>query len=341
MDQKVEMNHLDRLAATIKFKKTDRPPVAGPVFGHAAHLSGLPLHRYLQSGRLLADAQISAHNHYGYDITFAFFDVNVETEAMGAVLHFREHDYPYVQQGAFSPDTDFLSLAVPDLSRAGRIPELLEGVRLLRARFANSVPVAGLVLGPFNLACQLIGMEDTLYLAVDDPKAFTALLDFATEFCIAYGIAQIEAGVHLPIIFDVSASPEIIPAGFFREFELPRLKRVFSRFKAAGAIANWLFITGDIKSILHYFPVIGVDIANFDYCVPPDAVKHSLPHTCVNGNVKPLLFEHGTPEEIDRAARELLTQFSRRKGFILSAGCEIPLRARPDTIQALVKAAAE
>ena len=335
------MNHLERLAATIKFKKTDRPPVAGPVFGHAAHLSGLPLHRYLQSGRLLADAQIRAHKHYGYDITFAFFDVNVETEAMGAVLHFRDHDYPYIKKEALYPDTDFSSLELPDFSRAGRIPELLEGVRLLRAGFADSVPVAGLVLGPFNLACQLIGMENTLYLAVDNPEAFTGLLDFATEFCIAYGIAQIEAGVHLPIVFDVSASPEIIPVAFFREFELPRLKRVFNRFKATGAIANWLFMTGDIKPILHYFPRIGVDIANFDYCVPPDAVKQSLKHTCVNGNIKPLLFEYGTPEDIDRAARELLTEFSRRRGFILSAGCEIPLRARPDTIQALVNAAAE
>lgn len=335
------MNSLERVVAAIRFEETDRIPVIAPVFGHAAHLFGIQLSKYLKSGKLLAETQIKAREYYGYDTVFAFFDVNVETEAMGSVLNDNPFDYSHISQYAFSSTTDFSSLNLPDLSRAGRIPELLQATRMLRNKYGDTVPVTSYLLGPFNLACQLIGMENALYLAVDDSEAFTALLDFSTEFCISYGTALIESGAHLPILFDVAASSEIIPAAFFREFEMPRLKKIFTRFKAAGSIAGGLFITGNIGPILQYFPETGVDIVNFDYCVSPESVKKHLLRTCVNGNIKPLLFEHGTPADIDAAAQALLSAFKDRRGFILSAGCEIPLRANPETIRAMVDSISE
>lgn len=211
----------------------------------------------------------------------------------------------------------------------------------MRQERGDTTMITGCVLGPLNLACQLIGMEKALYLAVDETDAFTELLDFSTDLCIAYGIAQIEAGVHISLVFDVSASTEIIPAAFFREFEVPRLKKIFSHFKAAGAVANWLFVTGNIEPILPYLPEAGVDIANFDYCVSPEIIKQSLPNTCVNGNIKPLLFEHGDPEGIANTSRKLLNAFSARSGFILAAGCEIPIHAKSENIRAMVDAAVQ
>ena len=81
--------------------------------------------------------------------------------------------------------------------------------------------VVGCVLGPFTLTSQLIGLETTLYLAVDDPERFEQLMDFATEVIIRFGQAQIQAGAHLPVVFDPSASPAVIPPVFSESSSFP------------------------------------------------------------------------------------------------------------------------
>jgi uroporphyrinogen decarboxylase len=198
--------------------------------------------------------------------------------------------------------------------------------------------VIGCVLGPLTIALQLFGAEKTLYLAIDQPEQFARLLDFATQVSIDFGTAQIEAGVHLPLVFDPFASPDVIPPMFFREIELPHLRKVFNAFKGAGALTNWLHIAGPATPILPYYPDAGVDIANFDYCVNPLEAQKALPHTCLDGNLKPLSLVDATPDAIAEEASRLVQQFDQRGGFILSTGCEIPLEAKAESIAALVSA---
>jgi uroporphyrinogen decarboxylase len=162
-------------------------------------------------------------------------------------------------------------------------------------------------------------------------------MDFAAETVIQFGLAQLRAGAHLPLVFDPSASPAVIPPSFFREFELPRLQRVFQALSQAGAIANWLHIAGPAAPIMPYYAKAGVHIANFDYTISADVAKSQLPLTCINGNIKSLLFVEGSPADVDIEAVNLLRAFGDRRGFILSSGCEIPLEAKPENVAALVK----
>ena len=104
-------------------------------------------------------------------------------------------------------------------------------------------------------------------MAIDEPERLERLIDYSAEVITRFGLAQIDAGAHLPIVFDPFASPAVVPHQFFREFELPRLKRTFETFRAAGAAATWLHIAGPTQSILPFYEEAGVDIANFDYQV--------------------------------------------------------------------------
>jgi uroporphyrinogen decarboxylase len=164
-------------------------------------------------------------------------------------------------------------------------------------------------------------------------------MDFATDVIIGYGKAQLRAGAHLPVVFDPAASPAVIPAAFFREFELPRLTRVFRALSDEGAAANWLHIAGPVQSILPYYTKAGVHIANFDYCVSVAEARNLLPTTCLDGNIKSLSFVEASPADIEAESRELLSGFGDRGGFILSSGCEIPPESRPENIAAMVQAA--
>jgi uroporphyrinogen decarboxylase len=255
------------------------------------------------------------------------------------VLRYPRDQYPVIERYALSQEADWDGLAIPDPKQAGRMPEMLKALAILRGELGDEVLVVGCILGPFTLATQLLGLERTLYLALDDPPRLAHLLDFATDVLIRFGQAQLQAGAHLPVVFDPAASPAVIPPSFFREFELPRLRRVFQALSEAGATANWLHIAGPAAPILPYYAKAGVDIADFDYMISAGEAMSRLPATCLDGNIKSLLFVEGSPADVETEAANLLRAFRDRGGFILSSGCEIPPEAKPENVAALVKAA--
>jgi uroporphyrinogen decarboxylase len=244
-----------------------------------------------------------------------------------------------VQSHAFTKSTNLDSVSTPDPSTAGRMPEILKALGIMRREVGDEVLVVGCVLGPMTLATQLVGMETALYLAIDDPGSFEKLLDFTTKVIIRFGAAQIEAGAHLPLVFDPSASMAVVPASFFREFELPRLKQIVNAFQAAGAPAGWLHVAGPITSVLPILDQTGANIFNFDYCVDPDEVLGIESRICFDGNIKSLDFEMAEPEDIFNESVRLKSLFALRGGFILSSGCEIPPGSKPENIEAMVAAA--
>lgn len=333
------MNSLERILRTISFQPADRVPVIAQVFGGAATLAGVPLDQYVRDGELIAKCQLSALRHYSYDAVFTVMDVNVETEAVGSVLEYRPNRYPTVARHALSEDEDWTAWTTPRPSKSGRMPEMLKALGILRSELGEEVLIVGCVTGPWTLTTQLLGMERALYLAIDDCARLERLMDLATDIIIDFGVAQIEAGAHLPIVFDPSASPAVVPPQFFRELEFPRLRRVFQVLAEAGAPASWLHIAGPVQSILSYYEPAGVSIANFDYCVNPDDARRRLPKTCLDGNVRPIAFVDSSPADIKSQSKDLLDAFRDRGGFILSSGCEIPPESAPDTISALVSAA--
>lgn len=330
------MNSLDRIKAAINFEATDRVPVIAQVFAHTAVVAGRTIGDYVQNGGVVADCQLKALERYGYDAVFAVMDTNIETEALGSGIVYRPNDYPYVRSHAFSKQTNLDAVAVPNPSTAGRMPEILQALRILRGQLEDRVLVVGCILGPMTLATQLFGIEDTLYLAVDDPEGFERLLDFSVRVAVEFGIAQIESGAHLPIVFDPGASQAVVPAMFFREFLLPRIRKVFAALKTAGALAGWLHIAGPITPILPLLLESGANIINFDYCVEASKVVSTLPTVCCNGNIKPLDFEEAEPGKISHDSRGLIEVFAGRGGFILSSGCEIPPGSKPANVEALV-----
>lgn len=332
------MNSMERTIAAVTFGKPDRVPVMPQVFGHSAVLSGATLEDYIRNGEILAECQLKALKHYNTDAVFAVMDVNVETEALGSVLNFNKNNYATIETFALSNSDDFSSLKLPDPKKDGRMPQMLKALRLMKLELGDTVPIIGCVLGPLTLVIQLLGAEQALFLSIDEPDKFMHLLDFAADVAICFGIAQLEAGAHLPVIFDPSASPAMVPHQFFREFEMPRLTRLFSELKKAGSALNWLHIAGPTESIMPYYKAIGVNIANIDYYVSAQTAIELLPDTCVNGNIASLDFVEAEPGKIDTSSRILLSQFKGHGGFILSSGCEIPPEAKSENIAALVQA---
>ena len=175
------MTSLERILAAVRFERTDRVPVIAQIFGHAASVGGVPLDRYLTDANELARCQMAALERYRSDAVFALLDANVETEALGSRLRFPTDMYPSVERYAIERPSDVAGLHVPNPSKAGRMPVVLEAARMLRRKIGGNVLVVGCTLGPMTLACQLLGAERALFAAVDETEAFERVLDFATD----------------------------------------------------------------------------------------------------------------------------------------------------------------
>jgi len=329
------VNSLERVLAAIRFEATDRTPFVPQLFGLAARTAGVGIDAYVRAGRLIAECQLRQQERLGNDAVFAFSDLGVETEALGSRLKYYEHQYPEVVDYALAPTDDPAILSLPDPTRDGRMPEMLNALGLLRRALGDSVMVAGGVAGPMTLAAQLYGAEKALYLTVDDRPRFEAALDLAVAVAIRFGTAQIAAGAHMVMVLDPMASPAVVPPEFFRELLLPRLQRLMAGLRAAGALATWLNIAGPTAPVLPYYAEIGAGIATFDYYVEPAEAHRLLPHTCLLGNLKSLDFLAPAPDDLVAQARRLIAACADRGGYILSSGCEIPPEAGESNIAAL------
>jgi len=333
-----EPTALERINQTLRFEKTDRPPVIATLFGHTARHCGLSLRDYRANGTTLAECQLATRKAYGHDVVFAIMDLAVEAGALGAELDDPPDAYPAVISPLLSSAREVSRLALPNPERDGRMPEILRACRALRRSVHNDFPVVGGVVGPVTLAAELLGLEAFLFALHDDPEPVERLLDFCTATVMAYGLAQLRAGAHLLITLDPTTSPAVLPPHLFRQFGLPYLRRIFHEFSKNKSMANWLLTTGPVLPILPDLPATGADLVNFDYCVPAAAARSTLPQMPLNGNIAPLNFVSGNPSQISHEVQMLVEVMQPRGGWILSAGCEIPPEAHPENIASMVQA---
>jgi uroporphyrinogen decarboxylase len=111
----------------------------------------------------------------------------------------------------------------------------------------------------------------------DSTDSFERLLDFAVDVAVRFGQAQLEAGAHVCVVFDPSASPAVVPPALFRGMLLPKLRRLLQALKGPNSSVTWLHIAGPVEPILPLYPDCGVDIANIDYRVDPGRARAAVP----------------------------------------------------------------
>jgi len=334
------MNPLERLRSVIRFQEVDRPCVIPELIGVTATLTGTPIKEYVTSGDTLADCQLAAQQMIGHDAVFAMADLCVEAEAIGCQVKYPSDNYPYVVKPAINDHSGLSSLSLPNPRTDGRMPEILKAVRVLKAAVGGRIPVMGHVTGPITLASRIMDIEKMLYLIVDHPDRFAELLAFCERVSISFALEILREGADGILVFDPSASPAVLPAKIFRQFEISPVKSIFSAVREERPdVITWYSVAGPVQTNLDILKSVSPDIFTIDYVVPLDLAMNHSGFTVINGNIKPVSFLEGTPEEIQAEAGRLLTASRPLERFILGSGCEVPLNSPAENIRALVYAA--
>lgn len=334
------MTPLERLRSVIRFQEVDRPCVIPELIGVTATLTGVPIKEYVTSGKALAECQLAAQQMIGHDAVFAMADLCVEAEAIGCKVKYPSDNYPYIVKPAIIGHSELSRLSLPNPRADGRMPEMLKAMRLLKAAVGGRIPVMGHVTGPITLASRIMDIEKMLYLIVDHPGRFSEVLEFCERVSIGFALEMLKEGADGIIIFDPAASPAVLPAKIFRQFERSPVKAIFSAVREAQPdVITWYSVAGPVQTNLEMLKSISPDIFTIDYVVPLDLAMSNSGFTVINGNIKPVAFLEGTQDDIMAESARLLTAARPTERFILGSGCEIPLNSPAENIRALVLAA--
>jgi uroporphyrinogen-III decarboxylase len=145
----------------------------------------------------------AAHKIAGFENTRVPFDETVEISAYGTITGWKGASrHPLVLQHLISKPEDVDKLNIPDPRTEGKVPMVLEAVRLLDEE-RRDVPIFLGIISPLMLAMQLRGDHETMMDMTNNQKLLEDLLEKTTEFILEYTREAVEAGAYLRSVQDI------------------------------------------------------------------------------------------------------------------------------------------
>ena len=249
------------------------------------------------------------------------YGMAAEPSVLGARVRFSANQPPDVLPGLARLD-DLDDLAGFDVETDGFAALTLHRIAGHRPRIEAAGHVLPMITarGPLCTAGFLRGATTFMMDLLDDPAGAHRLLDVCTEVVIRWLQAQHavlgDAVEGLLLLDDLVG---FIGEAAYLEFAHPRLKRICDAFPE-----EWVKVyhnDAGIEACLEHLPDAGFHVLNWGKQSPIAEVRARVGgRLCLMGNVNPLeIGVRGTPEDVRRAAREVL-ESAGGGGLILSLG---------------------
>jgi len=200
--------------------------------------------------------------------------------------------------------------------------------------------ITTMVGGAWSFALELRGATEALMDIYDDKQFLHDLMDYTTETVKLRCLAAIKLGV-FPFVGDPSAGMSMISPAIYREHVLPYHKRIVEAVHEKGNKIAF-HICGLVDPIFEDLIDLGIDGLSID---GPSSLEKLFRvgrgKTTIIGNVDPLLFVEGTPDQLKDAAQKCVQIADGDSRYIIGPGCQIPLQADLDNIKAFTNACHE
>jgi uroporphyrinogen decarboxylase len=337
------MNSRERISAMLNGQTPDRLPFCPAMYEHKALLMDRAPAEVAKSADLLYDAMLAEYETYKPDMLTVGIDIyNIEAQALGAEVIFSERPgaVPVITERILKTAKDVNSLKQVDPEISGRMPVMLDTAARVNEKFGSEVFVRGAVSGPFSMAAELMGIEPLLIAAVTEPQATVDLLDFCTEIAVAYATAFIKRGVQV-CIFDSQSAPPFVSPVMYCELILPRIGRLISNLKEAGAIFSEYVVGGDTSANASHLFATGAQIILSDFIsdVKLFLKQRQDKRVLIRRNISPIVIEQGEDKEIREQTQEIISLARSNQGIIIGTGV-LSYNTRPEKIK-LIKSIVE
>jgi [methyl-Co(III) methanol-specific corrinoid protein]:coenzyme M methyltransferase len=330
----------ERVLKLFKREKIDRVPVfsgMGNITIHGLQKYGWKFPEIHTDARKMASMAASTYELFGYECAVVPFDLAVEAEALGARANYYAHAteilYPTITEHPAEKVED-LDLRVPsDLSRAARIPLVVEALGLLKAEVGDKVAIGSHVLGPYTLAGQLLDLSFLAKAALKKPALVGDLLDKLADVLVEIIGIYRRAGADYISVREMGAGPDILSPRIFQSLIMPPLKKIF----AAIDSPNVLHICGDTNDIIEQMAQCGADVLSVEKKNRVAETRQKLgPDALIFGDLDAYtVLVLGSPDQVEKAVKEAIDAGVNA----IWPGCDIWPTVPKENMEAMMAAA--
>ena len=315
------MTPYERVFKRLEGKEIDKIPNLNIIMAFAAKFIGVPYSKYVTDYRYLVEGNIKCCEKFGIDMVSAISDPCRESHDLGANIKFPYDDVPQFDGNLIDDYKKIKFLKVVDPLKGERMKDRIKAIELFKKEVGGIYPILGWVEGGFAEACDLRGMNQTMFDIYENTKELKNLLEICTKQAIYFAEEQVKAGADFIGVGDAAAS--LIGPENYSKFVLPYEKRIIKAVHNLGGKVK-LHICGNINSLLELLLETEADIIDLDWMVDfKKAVETFKGKVSANGNFDPVrILMQGSPKKVKEAVTECV-KIGDSTTFI-SAGCEVP-----------------
>lgn len=331
------MKPAERFAAALSHREGDRVPFFLAVTLHPARALGLSLPDYLSDAEAVIEGQLRMFQSLGHAAVTSFLYVSAEVEAFGGETLFRTDGPPNTGAPPLTHAGAVERLQVPDPLLVPALARSLAVARGLKARLGDEAPIFGGMVGPISLPVIQLGFERYLDWLLDAPDLIRRLWRINEAFCIAWGNAQLEAGVGAVCITEPLASPTLLPMDLIRKEGLPILRRVRDGIRGTVALSSASASMGGLVQDLSNLGFVGLAPSCDESLAEAKEVLRG--RVTLMGGLNGLAMSHWSTRDAEAAVKAALRAAGPGGGFVLAEHHgEIPWCVSEEILMAVAEA---
>ncbi len=303
----------------------------------AAQLVGADVYEFTHDAALQAKGIAEVARRTDAAAAVCMMDLSVEAEAFGCTIQCDDNEVPTVTGILISDEDEARALEVPAVG-AARTGLYVEAAELAKALVTDRPVLAG-IIGPFSLCGRLMDVSEALACCIADEDFVYAALEKTTAFLIEYAKAYRAAGVDGIIMAEPLAG--LLSPALEAEFSAPYVKAIIDAVQDEHFVVIYHNCGPNTPMMTESLYANGAAAYHFGDAVNLCDLLEKMPaDRPVMGNISPSeRFAGGTPDEMYAATIALLEKASAYPNFVLSSGCDIPMHAPWDNIDAFFAAA--
>ncbi len=269
--------------------------------------------------------------------TMTGMDLSIDPDAFGCSVRFKKKDTPAVTSHPVVTMEDVQNLVVPDTHAARQDLHYSAVSETVAAR--PDMPCFGGMLGPFSLAANLMDLADALTGVIERPEVLHALLEKSTQHLINRAKGYKEAGASGILLAEPTAG--LLAPEKHRDFSCKYVKQIVD----AVQDDNFFVVLHDCANVTNMVDdmyATGAKGLHFGNAVDMEFILSKIPaDRLVFGNIEPAVIFTDTPEEMKARTLDLLKKTAQYPHFVLSSGCDVPVVAPLENIDAMIEALKE
>lgn len=322
------------ISSLFKDKSRTLPILSFP----STQLLGISVNELITSSDYQAAGMKAIADRCKIGASLNMMDLSVEAEAFGAQIKFSDDEVPTVSRGIIDSIAAAGDITVPEIGK-NRTAIYIEGVKKAK-ELITDIPVFCGVIGPYSLAGRLYDMTELMMDCFDEPEKVKTLISKCAEFITGYIRAFKQVGADGVILAEPAAG--LLSPDMCGEFSTPFVKQIADAVNDDSFVFCYHNCGAGTVHMAESIASIGADIYHFGNAIELAEIIPLMPRSSlVIGNVDPVLFRNGTPEQVKAATKAVFESCKGYESFMLSTGCDVPAAAKWENIEAYFEAVDE